>query len=64
MKVLAKAIASLMLVFIYNNSLAGPGTGEFALQEVRVENGSVYLYPSTTIPNSLGCDSATPIKPE
>ncbi len=48
--------------FIYSSIAYSAGIGEFKLQEIRAEKGSVYLIPKTTIQNPLNCSNGQVVK--
>lgn len=48
--------------FIYSSIAHSAGIGEFKLQEIRAEKGSVYLIPKITIPNPLNCSNGQVVK--
>ncbi len=52
------------LMIISFNIFAGPGTGEFYIQEIRAESGSIYIYPKTELNNDLECEKNSPVKLE
>ncbi|EIP0123130.1 hypothetical protein LRL27_004829 [Vibrio alginolyticus] len=52
----------LFYFFIYSSIAYSAGIGEFKLQEVRAEKGSVYLIPKTTIQNPLNCSNGQVVK--
>jgi hypothetical protein len=53
-----------LLLLVTSIVKAGPGTGAFTIKEVRVESGSVYIFPEKSIDNVLNCGGSSPIKLE
>lgn len=56
-----KLVVILMASIFSVLCFAGSGTGEFKVNQVRVENGVTYIFPKTAIENGEECDSSSSI---